>query len=293
VLTKPGIILGNLVSFAGAFLLASRGHIDPWRLLLCGAGVGLAIGSACVGNNLIDIDIDRKMTRTRRRGLVTGAVGLHTALALAALLGCCGFALLAWWGGTLVVAVVLIGFLNYVVAYSLYWKRRSVHGTLVGSLSGATAPVAGYCAVSGRFDREALLLLLIFGLWQMPHAYAIAIARLRDYQLAAIPVLPLQRGIAAARRQMVAYVAAFLAAALALALLQYAGGAYALVTAILGLSWLRLAWSRARAADDFAWARSVFSFSLVVVLALSLMMAIDYRVPAGAAPIVAERSATG
>ena len=60
---------------------------------------------------------------------------------------------------------------------SLWMKRRSVYGTLVGSLSGAMPPVVGYCAVTGQFDTGAALLLLIFCLWQMPHSYAIAIFR--------------------------------------------------------------------------------------------------------------------
>lgn len=292
-MTKPGIIAGNLVSFAGAFLLASMGHVDAWLFMMTGAGVALCIASACIGNNLIDRDIDGKMARTCRRGLVTGAVSPALALACAMLLGAAGCALLAVSGGALVLVVVLVGYLNYVLVYSLYWKRRSVHGTLVGSLSGATAPVAGYCAVSGRIDREALLLLVIFGLWQMPHAYAIAVSRLRDYRLAAIPVLPLCRGIGVTQRHMLAYMAAFLLAALALPALHYAGAAFGVVMAVLGLCWLRLAWARAGAADDRAWARGVFGFSLVIVLALSLMMAIDYRAAPGGSAIVAERATTG
>ena len=274
-LTKPGIILGNLVSFLGGFFLASRGRTDGLVLLACAPGIALVMASGCICNNLIDRDIDRIMTRTRRRSLVTGSISLRAAGTLAAVLGAAGFGLLAAGGGLLTVGVVLAGLLSYVVLYSLYGKRHSVHGALVGSLAGATAPVAGYCAASGQFDLVALALLLIFCLWQMPHAHAIAIARLRDYAAARIPVLPVVEGIARTKRHILVYILAFLAAAASLPLLHVVGWAYCAAMALVGAGWLRLAWMGRQAADDRAWARSVFGFSLVVVLVLSLMMAID------------------
>jgi protoheme IX farnesyltransferase len=88
-------------------------------------------------------------------------------------------------------------------------KRKSVYGTLVGSLSGAVPPVAGYCAASGRFDSGAAILLLMFCLWQMPHSYAIAIFRFKDYEAAKIPVLPVVKGISEAKQQIVLYILAF------------------------------------------------------------------------------------
>ena len=59
-----------------------------------------------------------------------------------------------------------MGFVVYVGVYSLYMKRHSVYGTLIGSLSGAAPPVIGYCAVTGDFDSGAAILLAIFSLWR-------------------------------------------------------------------------------------------------------------------------------
>jgi protoheme IX farnesyltransferase len=278
-LTKPGILLGNLVAFAGGFFLASQGHPDIVVLIATGLGVALVMASGCVCNNLVDRDIDAKMARTRRRALVTGVISPNAAALAAAVLGATGFALLAVSAGALVVGVVLAGFLVYALLYSLVWKRSSVHGTLLGSLAGATAPVAGYCAASGRFDGAALLLLVIFCLWQMPHAYAIAISRLHDYRAAAVPVLPALRGIAKTKRQIVVYILAFLAAVFALPLLHYVGWAYVFVMAVVGAGWLRVAVAGRPVADDRAWARGVFGFSLLVVVVLSAMLALDTQAP--------------
>ena len=175
--------------------------------------------------------------------------------------------------------LAVLGFLVYVGVYSLYMKRHSVYGTLVGSLSGAAPPVIGYCAVSGQFDSGALILLAIFSLWQMPHSYAIAIFRFKDYSAANIPVLPVARGILAAKKQIVLYVLAFVLATLMLTLGGYAGLGYMAVAAAMGLYWLYMAWGGYKAEDDSKWARKVFGFSILTVTALSVMMSLDFKVP--------------
>lgn len=170
--TKPGIIFGNLISTVGGFLLATQGRLD-WTLLLATvAGLSLVVASGCAINNCIDRDIDARMARTQKRVLVTGDMSPKAALAHGFVLGAAGFATLAIWTNVLALCCALFGFLIYVGVYSLYMKRKSVYGTLVGSLSGAVPPVAGYCAASGRFDSGAAILLLMFCLWQMPHSYA-------------------------------------------------------------------------------------------------------------------------
>ena len=207
-LAKPGIVFGNLISVTGGFFLASRGDANLALYLATALGVSLVIASGCVFNNYIDRDIDQKMERTRNRVLAQGLVSPAHAIVYACVLGVAGVALLYAATNTLAVMLVLMGFVVYVGLYSLWLKRGSVYGTLVGSLSGAAPPVVGYCAVSNEFDAGAAILLLIFSLWQMPHSYAIAIFRFNDYQAANIPVLPVIKGISAAKRQIVLYIAA-------------------------------------------------------------------------------------
>jgi protoheme IX farnesyltransferase len=159
-------------------------------------------------------------------------------------------------------------------------KRRSVYGTLVGSLSGAVPPVAGYCAVTGRFDSGALILLCMFSLWQMPHSYAIAIFRLHDYESAQIPVLPVVQGIDRAKQQIVLYILAFAVATVMLAVGGYAGYGYLAVACATSLWWLKMALAGYRpSVDERLWARKVFFFSIVTITALSVMMAVDFQAP--------------
>jgi protoheme IX farnesyltransferase len=168
-LTKPGIVIGNLIAVTGGFLLASHGSVDWFRGALVALGVTLIVASGCVINNIIDRDIDGLMARTRNRPMVTGRVSVALALLYGVLLGAAGVGVLyAGAGCFLPVALVLVGYVVYVGLYSLYMKRNSIHGTLIGSIAGAMPPVVGYCAASGRFDAAALTLLAMYSLWQMP-----------------------------------------------------------------------------------------------------------------------------
>ncbi|MFR0672684.1 heme o synthase [Enterobacterales bacterium AW_CKDN230030176-1A_HGKHYDSX7] len=274
-ITKPGIIFGNVLSVAGGFFLAAQGHVDFALFLAVVVGTSLVVGSGCAFNNCIDRDIDQKMERTKNRAMVQGAMSLPVALAYATLLGVVGFSLLYVRANPLAAYCALAGFVVYVGFYSLWLKRRSVHGTLVGSLSGAMPPVIGYCAVSNSFDLAAVTLLVMFSLWQMPHSFAIAIFRFNDYRAAKIPVLPVARGILAAKKQIVLYVLAFVLATLMLTLGGYAGLGYLAVAAAMGLYWLYMAWGGYKAEDDSKWARKVFGFSILTVTALSVMMSVD------------------
>ncbi|WP_279023113.1 heme o synthase [Gibbsiella quercinecans] len=274
--TKPGIIFGNLISVVGGFLLASKGSIDYPLFLATLVGVSLVVASGCVFNNYIDRDIDKKMERTKNRVLVKGLIAPSASLVYATVLGIAGFVLLYTAANPLAMWLAVMGFVVYVGLYSLYMKRHSVYGTLIGSLSGAAPPVIGYCAVTNEFDAGALILLAIFSLWQMPHSYAIAIFRFKDYQAANIPVLPVVKGISVAKNHITVYILAFMIATLMLALSGYAGYKYLIVAAAVSVWWLGMALRGYKAENDSIWARKLFVFSIVAITSLSVMMSIDF-----------------
>ncbi|WP_239349921.1 heme o synthase [Snodgrassella communis] len=279
--TKPGIIVGNLISVVGGFLLASKGSINDSLLILTLLGVSLVVASGCAFNNLIDRDIDPKMERTKNRVLVRGLASARVTFVLATILGITGFAVLYFGANPLAMWLSVMGFVVYVGVYSLYMKRHSVYGTLIGSLSGAAPPVIGYCAVSNNFDAGAFILLAIFSLWQMPHSYAIAIYRFKDYQAANIPVLPVVKGIAVAKHHITFYIIAFMFATLMLSIGGYAGYKYLVVAAAVSVWWLCMALSGYKAQNnDRIWARKLFVFSIIAITTLSIMMSVDFMTPA-------------
>ncbi|HEY5442556.1 MAG TPA: heme o synthase [Candidatus Saccharimonadales bacterium] len=277
-LTKPGIIYGNLLTAAAGYLLASKWQIE-WRAFLgLLAGISLVIASACVFNNYLDRGLDEKMQRTRRRALVTGQIAGPQALIYAAFLGVIGFALLIGYTNGLTVAIGAGAFVDYIVLYGVA-KRRSVYGTLVGSISGAAPVVAGYCTFTDRFDGGAVILFLILVFWQMPHFYAIALYRLKDYKAAGLPVWPVARGARSAKVQILLYVAGFIIVNLALSVFGYAGVVYAVVMTLLGGYWLWRGLKGFQADSDRRWGRSMFLQSLTIILGLSIMLALGPLLP--------------
>ena len=273
-LAKPGIIYGNAFVAAGAFLFATRGHFHPGLFVAMLSGLSLIIASGCVLNNYIDRDIDGLMARTSKRALVTGAVSERASLIYATILGILGAAILGLFTNPITLAVALFGLFFYVVMYGI-WKRRSVHGTLVGSISGAVPPVVGYCAVTGRLDANAAILFIILVIWQMPHFYAIAMYRMDDYASAGIPVLPIVSGLRAAKIQIIAYIVAFIIAIAALTAFGSASYVYLAIMMILGLAWLQMSAKGFTAASDAVWARKVFRFSLVTLMSFCAVIAVE------------------
>lgn len=273
-LTKPGIILGNVITTAAGFALASKGYLDMGLFLVTLIGLAFVIASAGVFNNYIDRAMDAKMARTKNRALVQGTISLKSALLFATCLGCVGVVILALGTNLLTVSVALTGFFIYLVLYA-YWKYYSFYGTIVGSLAGAIPPVVGYCAVSNRLDTGAWLLFLILVLWQMPHFFAIALYRLEDYRAASIPVLPLQKGIYLTKIHMFFYIIAFTLVASMLTFFGYTGNVYFLVTALLGLAWLGLCVNGFKKENHVRWAHQMFVFSLVVIMGLCITLTVD------------------
>lgn len=281
--TKPGIIMGNLISVAGGFLLAAQGNVDLTLMFATMIGLSLVVASGCTINNFIDRDIDAKMQRTCKRVTVTGELSISSVLIFGLGLGVIGFAMLAIFTNSLAVLFAAIGYVVYVGVYSLYMKRNSVYGTLVGSFSGAVPPVVGYCAVTGQMDMGAGILLLMFSLWQMPHSYAIAIFRFDDYAAANIPVLPVAEGMAKAKLHIVLYIAVFALVSVLLPLAGYTGIAFTAVTCATSFWWLAMALKGYRQDINLqSWARQVFGFSIITITALSVTMALDFQVAAQA-----------
>lgn len=277
-LAKPGIIYGNAVTAVAGFFVASKGHFPFVIFLAMLVGISLVMASGCVFNNYMDREIDQKMARTKNRALVKGTISARNALIYATILGLLGALVLGLWTNPLTLLIAFIGFFVYVVLYGIS-KRRSPFGTIVGSIAGAVPPVVGYTAVSNHFDVAALILFLILVLWQMPHFYAIAIFRSDEYAAADLPVLPLKKGLPETKRQIILYTFAFLVATILLTVFQVTGFTYLALFLPLGIAWLYLGFQGFKADNDKVWARSMFRFSLIVLTALCVIMAIGVVLP--------------
>ncbi len=273
-LTKPGIIFGNLITTIGGFYLV-KPHASLTLLFFTLLGISLVIASGCVFNNYIDRDIDKLMERTKNRPSAQGLISIKKLIFFATLLGLFGFGVLFFFTNILATLIALLGFFFYTVVYSLYFKRSSLYGTAIGSISGAVPPVVGYCAASNTLDAGAIILFFMLIFWQMPHSYAIAIYRLKDYVAAAIPVLPVKKGLHYTKISMLVYVVIFAILSILPTLFGYTGNYYLAAAIILSLYWIYLGIKGFTTKNDVLWARKNFSFSIILITALCLMMTVN------------------
>ena len=284
-LTKPGILFGNFITTLGGFFLAAQGHVDFLLLILTLLGTTFVVASGCVVNNIIDQDIDQKMQRTQNRALVKKTISPSVALAYAAVLGVIGFSIL-WFGvNAYSFLFAVIGFVVYVGFYSLWSKRTTIHQTVIGSISGASPPVIGYVAVTHEFDVAALLIFLAYGLWQMPHSWAIAIYRFDDYKNAGIPILPVARSIYRTKVECVIYILLFAAVLNGLYCFGYTNIFFLITFNALTAYWLYLSIIGFKAENDQLWAKRFFLYSVILITVLSLSFSFTYSSPAPHLPI--------
>lgn len=278
-LTKPGVLYGNVLTAIAGFFLAAAGHVDWVTFAAMLFGMTAVVASACVLNNYLDQDIDAVMERTKKRPSVAGVISGPAMVLYSVVLFALGMVAL-WFGtNTLTVIVGLLGFVTYVWLYGALSKRRSIHGTLVGSISGAMPILGGYTAASGVIDAGAIIVFLILFFWQFPEFYSIAIYRRKEYAAAKIPVMPVVKGIQSTIVQIFIYTILYVLCTLALTLYGYTGLVYAVVMAVFGVRWIVIGYEGLQTKTPEAWARKMFRFSMISILILCAMLSVGPLLP--------------
>jgi protoheme IX farnesyltransferase len=273
-LAKPR--LNKLVvatTLAGYYMAAPRGV--GWALLLHTlVGTALVASGASAFNQLLEIESDGLMRRTRARPLPSGRIAPGRAKAFAIVLSIAGLAQLALAVNLLAAAVALATLLTYTVFYTPLKKRTSL-ATVVGGVPGALPPMIGWAAVRDNLSVEAWILFGIVFLWQMPHFLAIAWMYREDYKRAGFPLLPIvEPDGGSTGRQAVIYAAALLPVSLAPAAAGMTGTVYLAGAALMGIGFLALAarFARFRATAD---ARRLFFGSIVYLPLLWILMVVN------------------
>lgn len=273
-LSKPGIIYGNALMAIAGYFFGAQGSPSSATFFAMVLGICAVMASACAYNNVIDRDIDLKMERTKKRAVPAGAVSPFHALIYANSMLIIGVLLLVFGVNLLAAVVAIAGHIAYVVLYGVA-KRKTVHGTLIGTLSGSTPPVIGYAAATGRLDLTALLLFLVLAAWQMAHFYAIAIFRRDDYANAGIPVLPVVKGLETTRLQIITYVCMFLLVTILLGIYGGVSVLSTLAVILAGIYWLYLCLSPSNDIAMISWSKKQFRWSLILLLIMALAWSLD------------------
>lgn len=273
-ITKPRIVLSNLIAAFAGFWLASSWKIDWMLLIVTLLGSSLVMACSCVFNNLLDREMDVKMARTRNRPLASGRLQPRNVIIYGTILGLAGEAVLVMVN-PLTALLGFVGILVYVVIYTAWLKRTSTWSTAVGGISGAMPPVIGYTAVTNEIDLGAVLLFAFLFCWQPPHFWALGIRRIEDYRAAGFPLLPVVKGIQRTKIQMIPYVVLMNVSTALLYAFGYTGLAFLFVTAAMGLTWLYYCIAGLKAKDDQKWAHNIFKFSVHYLTIVNIVMVLN------------------
>jgi protoheme IX farnesyltransferase len=276
-LLKPRVMF--LVVFTALVgLVAAPGTMHP--VLAIAALICIAVGAGAAGalNMWYDADIDARMARTAQRPVPRGnitadeALGFGTVLAIGSVL-CLG--LMANWFAAALLALTIA---FYVFVYTMWLKRWTPQNIVIGGAAGAVPPMIGWAAATGTVSVQSFVLFLIILLWTPPHFWALALLRVRDYERAGVPMLPVVRGEAETRRQILIY-SLILAPVGVLPVVVGLGGAlYAAASVLLGGVFILFAIACYRqrvGAEAERAAKNLFAYSVLYLFLLFAVLLVE------------------
>ncbi|MBV9549167.1 MAG: protoheme IX farnesyltransferase [Alphaproteobacteria bacterium] len=275
-LLKPRLM--SLVVFTGlAGLVAAPGTLHPltaFTALLC-----IAVGAGASGclNMAYDSDIDRLMARTATRPIPLGRVAREDALAFGWTLSVLSVAMMGLFVGLLAAMLLAFTIFFYVVVYTLGLKRRTPQNIVIGGLAGALPPAIGWASVTGSLTLTPLVLVAIIFMWTPPHFWALSLWRSDDYARAGVPMLPVVKGKAHTRLQILLYTLALVPLGLAPVVTGTGGWLYLVCAAGIGAWFLKEAISTflEKDARKEPAAHRLFGVSLVYMTALFASLIVE------------------
>jgi protoheme IX farnesyltransferase len=275
-LTKPRIIILLLITTVAGMAIAAKGHIDLWLLLITLVSGACAAGAANTMNCLYDRDIDFAMERTRHRPLPSGRIQPHHALLFAIALTLISFTLLAVFANLLSASLAMVGILVYVLVYTHWLKRHHSQNIVIGGAAGAIPPLVGWAAITGDLSWTAWCLFAIMFLWTPPHFWALAMMIQDDYAKVNVPMLPVVAGNETTTRQIFAYTLILIPVTLLLAYpLNVMNLLYPVIALVLGGIFVHKAWLLMQFPSNLELARSLFKYSIIYIMLLSIGIIID------------------
>ena len=193
-LSKLRIVFSVVVTAVVGFVVASPNGPDMDHLfILVFIIIFSGIGSAIM-NNLLDYSYDKKMVRTRYRTKAIDFLGKNLLWGFSSVLVLMSFLAAYLFLNNLVIYLLTITVFSYVIIYSIFLKRISPFGVILGGLPGAIPLLIGYAVSGTEFNSVIWLMFTFMMLWQPAHFWALTLKIKEEYSDAGIPVLPLVYG---------------------------------------------------------------------------------------------------
>jgi len=274
-LTKPKVVMLIVFTAVVGTVLAVPGWPGLVPLVIGSLGIGLAASSAAVINHVLDSRIDVLMSRTHNRPIAQGRLTDFQALSFAFIL--CVLSMLMLWFiiNPLTAILTFASLIGYAIIYTVFLKRATPQNIVIGGAAGAAPPVLGWTAVTGEIHSDALLLFLIIFTWTPPHFWALAIAKIDDYERVGIPMLPVTHGEQFTRQHILLYTVLLVLVTILPYLTGMSGLIYLVAAIGLGVAFLYYAIRMQRDMDKEL-PMKVFRFSITYLMLLFAALLIDH-----------------
>ncbi len=223
--------LSLLVVFsAGIGYAMAQDGIQNWsNFALFLLGGFLVTASANAFNQVIEIQTDRLMDRTKERPMPAGRMNARMGLIFAFIIGIIGISILTIYMNPLCGMLSVLSVVLYALAYTPL-KKTTSFAVFVGAIPGALPTMIGWVAVTGEFAFTAFVIFFIQFIWQFPHFWAIAWVLDEDYKKAGFRLLP---SIGGRDKMSAMQIVAYSAALIPIGLLPFLFGIAGIVSAII------------------------------------------------------------
>ena len=273
-LTKPRIISLLLLTTVATMFVADPAGPPLSLILWTMLGGYLAAGGAGAINHYIDRGRDAQMARTDSRPLANGRIEPIHGLIFGIALGAIAFFQLWLTVNLLSAGLAMLGLLGYVFLYTMWLKPITPQNIVIGGSAGAVPPLVGWAAASGSLTLEALWPFLIIFFWTPPHFWALSLMIKDDYERTGVPMLPVVKGEAETRKQILIYTLIMVAVTIGPFVTGLLGGLYLASAIGLGAVFIGMSVMLFRNPDTNITLR-LYLYSLAYLALLFVAMAID------------------
>ncbi len=265
--SKPRVVLLMIFTSFIGMLLANPMHLN-YNILFFG-NVGIALMSLSAGsiNQLLDLRIDKIMSRTKKRPLVSGLLKPKSVIIYAAIMGNLGFLILFFFINNLTAWLTLLSLIGYAFIYTLYLKRSTPQNIVIGGAAGATPPLLGWTSVTNQIELMPIILFLIIFMWTPPHFWALALHRKEEYFAAKIPMLPITHGEQYTRVHITLYTLMLTIVSFLPFIIKFSSYFYLFGASILNLIFLYYVLKMQLAKNNIL-ANKIFNYSIIYLSAL-------------------------
>ena len=274
-LSKPNIILSVGLTGLTGMVLAKGSFPEVSIIFYTLLSLILSAAGAAMINNLIEKDSDKLMKRLSSRVESLNLIGPTNLTVIASFLITFSLGISFFKINIINFYFTLAAILSYTIYYTLFLKKSSPFGTVLGGIPGALPVLIGFASISPDLSISFINGIVMFTfmmLWQPPHFWLLAQFLAEDYKNAGFPVMPIVYGKTYTDYLIMIYSLSLIPFSLYFWIIGIASKFYAITALIIGLTFLFSVYKTFKSKQSY---KMAFIFSIFYMLILHTVLIID------------------